>query len=306
MHRISDQAFIKQVFSNVDLFATLDTQNALFLLEVLNKKLLELTVNTFIKSGKGIEVDFHLSHQYFSDIFDFLNIQPNSIRVKIEASYIYMRNCSFLWHTNDNVYVNKRNLDNIQQLVEFGLLAFDPIHQIDKKDFYLISEFTNQPVLMSLPKKIQIPISFADKHYKAGSIASKKYIYLLKKLSKSPSFLKNTDIESTICVLIDLTLQRLYSLIKFNQDNYISNVKHYLDCNILDNKITLSHPNNLILGYIFTLDHLKNDERNKFLLELLNVKNTLEDVKSCLKRYGVTLVNETLQSLGKPPQIHEK
>jgi hypothetical protein len=294
MYRISDQVFIKQVFSNVDLFSTLDTQNALFLLEVLNKKLLELTVNTFMKSGKGIEVDSHQSHQFFTNIFDLLNIQPNSIRVKIEASYIYLRNCSFLWQTNDDEFVNKRNLDNIKNLVELGILVFDPIHQIKKKDLYSISEFTNQPVLISLPRKIQIPIDFSNKHYRVDSITSKKYISLLKKLSKNPSFLKNSDIEFTICVLIDLTLQRLYSLIKFNQDDYIRNVKHYLDCNVLDNKVTLLHPNNLILGYLFTIEHLRSDERNKFLLELLNARNTLEDVKSCLERYGVTLVNEKL------------
>lgn len=63
MYRISDQVFIKQVFSNVDLFSTLDTQNALFLLEVLNKKLLELTVNTFMKSGKVLEELYYTVRQ---------------------------------------------------------------------------------------------------------------------------------------------------------------------------------------------------------------------------------------------------
>lgn len=294
MHKISDQELIKQVFNNVDVFTKLDTVNALFLLEILNKKLLELTINTFIKTGREIDIDPHQAHQYFSDIFDVLHIQPNSIRVKIEASYLYMTNCSFLWHTSENEYVYQRNIDSIKHLMTCGILAFDPIHQIEKKEYYLVSEFINQPVLLSLPKKIQLPLSYADMHFKVGTRDSKKYIYLLKKLWNNPTLLKNTDILSTICVLLDLTLQRLYSLNTFNHHNYLFNVIHYLESNLFQNEITPSHPNNLILGYIFKLDHLKKEERIKFQLDLINVKNISADVHDCLERYGVALINETL------------
>lgn len=294
MHKISDQELIKQVFSNADAFATLDTVNTLFLLEILNKKFLELTINTLVKTGNGIEVDFHHAHPYFSDIFDSLNIQPNSIRVKIEASYLYMNNSAFLWQTSENNFVSQRNLDNIKALVTCGILAFDPLQQIDKKESYLVSEFIKQPVLFCLPKKIKLPLNFADKHFKVGTRESKKYILLLKKLWSNPTFLKNTDPLSTICVLLDLMLQRLYSLSTLNPETYLSNIIHYLRSNVLGNPITLSHPNNLIIGYIFKLDHLKKDERNDFLLELSYSKNTLAQVKNCLENMGVTLINETL------------
>lgn len=294
MHEISDQELIKQVFSNVDIFATLDTVNALFLLEILNKKLLELTLNTFKKTGNGMEIDFHQAHPHFSDIFNSLNIQPNSIRVKIEASYLYMMNCAFLWQTSENEYVSQRNLDKIKDLVACGGLAFDPLQQLDKKESYLVSEFINQPVLICLPKKIKLPLSFADKHFKVGTRESKKYIILLKKVWGNPIFLKNTDLLSTICVLLDLTLQRLYSLNTLNPESYLSTVIQYLRSNIIDNPITISHPNNLILGYLFKLGHLKREERNNFLLELTSSKNTLAQVKDFLENMGVILINETL------------
>lgn len=294
MHKISDQELIKQVFSNVDAFATIDTVNTLFLLEILNKKLLELTISTLVKTGNGMEIDFHQAHPYFSDIFESLNIQPNSIRVEIEASYLYMKNCAFLWQTSENDFLSQRNVDNIKDLVKCGVLAFDPLKQVDKKESYLVSEFIKQPVLICLPKKIKLPLSFADKHFKVGSRESKKYIILLKKLWSNPRFLKNTDLLSTICVLLDLMLQRLYSFNTLNPEKYLSNVIHYLRSNVIDNPINLSHPNNLILGYIFKLDHLKKEERNDFLLELSYSKNTLAQVKDCLENMGVTLINETL------------
>lgn len=294
MLKITDQELIKQVYNNCDVFSTLTISNSLFLIESFNKCIIEHSVNSLLEMRKESGITLSAQHQYFNDIFDYLGIKPNSIRIKIESSSIYFSNCAFLWRVSESRYIEKNNLDCIKASIESGILSFDPVKQLSPNEEYLTSDFIDQPVIIFMPKKIVLPQKYANLHFKLESKESFKYIKLLNKLWTNPEYLKNADSLSIVCVLFDLCLQRLYTLCLSDPDCFLIEVLNYFNKNCDTDIIELTHPFNLILGYIFNIDGLKRDLRFKFLLELINSKNSLTQAKSCLEKYGVTLINETL------------